>query len=146
LRVAGAYPDVTFLVAAAAGYVAGPSRGIVVGFAAGVVADLFVPTPFGMSALVGALIAYFVAIATKSLVRSSPALQIVSGAAATAAGLCAFAILGAVLGYPKMLDLQLAPALVISTPFAALLAVPATRLLDWAVGPKSDKKTGALAW
>ena len=107
------------------------------GFGAGIVADLFLPTTFGMSALVGAVLAYCVAVSTSSLVRSSLALQVVTGAAGTAAGLCLFATLGALLGFPEMLKLDLVPALALSSPVAAVLAVPAIRLTGWAVAPRS---------
>jgi rod shape-determining protein MreD len=133
LRIAGTHPDVMLLVAVAAGYVGGPGRGVVVGFGAGVVADLFLPTTFGMSALVGALLAYGIAVATSSLVRSSIGLQVVTGAAGTALGLCMYATLGAVLGYPEMITHDLVPALAVSTPVAAVLSVPAMRLLAWAI-------------
>ena len=54
-------------------------------------------------------------------------------AAATAAGMGAYAILGAVLGDPAMLKTYLAPALVVGTPSAALLALPVLRFVAWAV-------------
>lgn len=136
VRVSGSHPDVFFLVAVAAGYAAGPGRGTVVGFSSGLAADLFVPTTFGMSALVGAVLAYCVGIATSGLVRSSVALQVVTGAVGTAAGLCLYATLGAVLGYPSMLRIDLVPAVALSTPVAAVLAVPAIRLAGWAVAPR----------
>jgi rod shape-determining protein MreD len=143
------HPDDMFVLAVAAGYVAGPGRGAVIGFGAGVVTDLFLPTTFGMSALVGAVLAYCVGVATSSLVRSSVALQVVTGAAGTAAGLCMYATLGAVLGYPSMLKLDLLPALVLSIPAAALLAVPAIRLMHWAVTPRSTAtraNVGSRTW
>ena len=144
MRIAGTHPDVMLLVAVAAGYVGGSGRGAVVGFAAGVVADLFLPTTFGMSALVGAVLAYCVGVATSSLVRSSVALQIVTGAAGTAAGLCMYATLGAVLGYPGMLKHDLVPALAVSTPVAALLAVPAMRLVAWAITSDSVARKAGI--
>jgi hypothetical protein len=136
-----------FLLPVAAGYVGGPGRGTVVGFGSGLVADLFVPTTFGLSALVGAVVAYGVGVATSSLVKSSAALQVVTGAAGTAAGLCIYATLGAVLGYPTMLKLELLPALVIGTPAAAVLAVPTMWLMRWAfVSRSSTERAGAKAW
>ena len=137
IRAGDAHPDDMFLVAVAAGYVAGPGRGAVLGFSAGIVADLFSPTTFGMSAFVGAVLAYCVAVSTSSLVRSSLALQVVTGAAGTAAGLFLFATLGAVLGFPEMLKLDLVPTLAVSTPVAAVLAVPAIRLTGWAMATRS---------
>jgi rod shape-determining protein MreD len=131
----GAHPDVMMLVAVAAGFVAGAGRGPVIGFGAGIAADLFVTTPFGMTGLVGAVLAYCVAVASFSLVRTSPTLQVVAGAAGTAAGLCLYATLGGLLGYPKMLQLQLVPALVVAIPAAAILAIPVIRLMQWAMRP-----------
>jgi rod shape-determining protein MreD len=144
LRIAGTHPDVMFLVAVAAGYVGGPGRGAVVGFGVGVAADLLVPTTFGMSALVGALLAYGIALATSSLVRSSIALQVVTGAVGTAAGLCLYATLGAVLGYPGMLTHDLVPALAVSTPVAAVFAVPAMRLVGWAIASESAARLAGI--
>ena len=52
LRVHEVAPDFMLLLAVSAGFVAGPDEGAVVGFAAGLVADLFLQgTPFGLSAL-----------------------------------------------------------------------------------------------
>jgi rod shape-determining protein MreD len=145
VRVGGAHPDLMLLLPVAAGYAAGPDRGAVFGFIAGLVADLFLPTPFGLSALVGCLLGYGTGLATRGLVRSSWWLPPVVAAAATAAGMGAYAILGAVLGDPGMLKTYLAPALVVGTPSAALLAVPVVRFVAWAVpapGPSRATPSG----
>ena len=71
VQIAGAHSEIMLLVPIMAGYVAGPERGASVGFAAGLVADLFVPTTFGLSALVGCLLGYGTGRATAGLVRSS---------------------------------------------------------------------------
>ncbi len=145
VRVGGAHPDLMLLLPVAAGYRAGPDRGAVFGFFAGLVADLFLPTPFGLSALVGCLLGFATGTATRGLVRSSWWLPAVVAVAATAAGMGAYAILGAVLGDPGMLKAYLAPALVVSTPFAALAAVPVLRFVSWAVpepGPSHHVPTG----
>jgi rod shape-determining protein MreD len=133
VRVGGAHPDLMLLLPVAAGYAAGPDRGAVFGFITGLVADLFLPTPFGLSALVGCLLGFSTGLATRGLVRSSWWLPPVVAAGATAAGMGAYAILGAVLGDPAMLRTYLAPALVIGTPSAALLALPLLRFVAWAV-------------
>jgi len=133
VRVGGAHPDAMLLLPVAAGYAAGPDRGAVFGFFSGLVADLFLPTPFGLSALVGCLLGYATGLATRGLVRSSWWLPPVVAVIATAAGMGAYAILGGVLGDPGMLKTYLAPALVVATPAAALLAVPVLRFVAWAV-------------
>ena len=144
VRVGGAHPDLMLLLPVAAGYAAGPDRGAVFGFITGLVADLFLPTPYGLSALVGCLLGYATGMATRGLVRSSWWLPPVVAAAATAAGMGTYAILGAVLGDPGMLKTYLVPALVVGTPSAALLAVPVLRFVAWAV-PEPGHGAGAGA-
>jgi rod shape-determining protein MreD len=142
VRVDGAHPDLMVLLPIAAGYAVGPDRGAVFGFFTGLVADLFLPTPYGLSALVGCLLGYGTGMATRGLVRTSWWLPSVVAAAATSAGLGAYAILGAVLGDPGMLRTYLAPALVVTVPSAALLAVPVLRFVSWAV-PEPGPSRGA---
>ncbi len=144
VRVGGAHPDLMLLLPVAAGYAAGPDRGAVFGFISGLVADLFLPTPYGLSALVGCLLGFSTGMATRGLVRSSWWLPSVVAAAATAAGMGAYAILGAVLGDAGMLRTYLVPALVVGTPSAALLAVPLLRFVAWAV-PEPGPGHGAPA-
>jgi len=133
VRAGGAHPDAMLLLPVMAGYAAGPDRGAAFGFATGLVADLFLPTPFGLSALVGSLLGFASGLATRSLVRSSWWLPSVVAMAATAAGMGAYAILGAVLGDPLMLRVYLTPALAVGAPAAAILAIPVLRMVAWAV-------------
>ena len=146
VRVDGAHPDVMLLLPVAAGYAAGPDRGAVFGFITGLVADLFLPTPFGLSALVGCLLGFGTGLATRGLVRSSWWLPPVVAAAATAAGMGAYAILGAVLGDPAMLRTYL-----VARPRGRdalggrVLAVPVLRFVAWAVpepGPAAPRAAG----
>jgi rod shape-determining protein MreD len=144
VRLDGAHPDLMMLLPVAAGYAAGPERGAVFGFAVGLVSDLFLPTPYGLSALVGCLLAYGTGVATRGLVRTSWWLPPVVAAAATAAGIVGYAILGAVLGQPGMLRAYLAPAIAVGAPSAALLALPVVRMVAWAV-PEPGPPHGAAA-
>jgi rod shape-determining protein MreD len=137
VRIAGAHPEIMLLVPIMAGYVAGPERGASVGFAVGLVADLFVPTTFGLSALVGCLLGYGTGRATAGLVRSSWWLPPVVAAVATTAGLTAYAILGTVLGEPRLLAAYLPAALAVAVPASVLFAIPVLRLVAWAVPPMS---------
>jgi cell shape-determining protein MreD len=133
VRVAGAHAELLYLLPVMAGYVAGPERGASFGFATGLVADLFLPTTFGLSALVGCLLGYATGRATAGLVRTSWWLPPVVAALATSAGLCAYAILGTVLGEPRLLTGYLPAALVVAVPAAAIFAIPMLRLVAWAM-------------
>jgi len=135
VRFGGAHAELVYMTAAAAGYAGGPERGAGVGFAMGLLADLLLPTTFGLSALVCCLVGFVAGAATGSLVRGSLWIALVTQTVATVAGLVGFAVLAAVLGQSGALDVQLAPALVAATPAAAILAVPVFGLVRWAVPP-----------
>ncbi|HML01609.1 MAG TPA: rod shape-determining protein MreD [Acidimicrobiales bacterium] len=135
VRFGGAHPELVFMAAAAAGYVGGPERGAGVGFAMGLLADLLLPTTFGLTALVCCLVGFTSAFATGSLVRGSRWIALVTLTVATVAGLVGYAVLAALLGQSGALAVQLPPALVVATPAAAILAVPMYGLVRWAVPP-----------
>ncbi len=145
VRITGAHADAMILLAVAAGYVGGPERGATFGFAAGLVADLFLPTTFGLSALVFCLVGFATGLATEGLVRSSWWLPPLVAAAATAAGAAGYAILGALLGTPGMLSVDLVPTLVVAVPGAAILATPVLRMVAWAVPARTAASGGAAA-
>ena len=72
VRIGGVHPDIMVLFPIVAGIVGGPARGASMGFGTGLVADLFLPTPFGLSALVGCLIGFAVGAAVLPLDRTAP--------------------------------------------------------------------------
>src|ERR1039458_5307813 len=63
LVIGGAHPDIFVLLAVVAGLAAGPQRGAVAAFSIGLVADLFVRTPFGLSSLCYVLLAFVTGLA-----------------------------------------------------------------------------------
>jgi rod shape-determining protein MreD len=144
VRIDGAHPEAMFLLTAAAGYVGGAERGAMVGFFVGLVADLLVATPFGLSALVGCLVAFATGTATSGLVRGSRWLTVLSLTAGTVAALVGYAVLAAVLGQPGALSVDLAPTLVVATPAAAVLGVPVHGLVRWAVPPPAPSASSAV--
>ena len=54
----GVHPEVLLLLAVAAGVAAGPDRGAFAGFVLGLGYDVFLQSPFGLTALVYAAVAY----------------------------------------------------------------------------------------
>ena len=144
VRVGGAHPDLMLLLPVAAGYAAGPDRGAVFGFIAGLRGGPVPPHPLRPVRPGGMPLGLRHRHGDPGLVRSSWWLPPVVAAAATAAGMGAYAILGAVLGDPGMLKTYLVPALVVGAPSAALLAVPVLRFVAWAV-PEPGHGAGAAA-
>ncbi len=139
IHVAGLHPDVMLLLPIAAGIVGGPARGAVMGFAAGLVADLFVVTPFGLSALVGCLVGYAVGLATTALDRSAWWLPPVAALFGSAAYVVTYAVLGSILGQPQMLHADLGVIVPLVAVVNAVLAIPAVRFVGWALPAASTE-------
>lgn len=139
LRIGGVHPDIMLLLPIVAGVVGGPSRGAGIGFAAGLVSDLFLPTPFGLSALVGCLIGFGVGMATIALDRSAWWLAPVAALGASALYEVAYGALGAVLGQPQMLHVNLARIVVVVSVTNAILAFVAVRLVKWGMAEASTE-------
>jgi len=133
LQVGGVHPDIMILLPVAAGIVGGPARGATMGFGAGLVADLFLPTPFGLSALVGSIVGFGVGAMTLALNRSALWLAPLVALGASAAYESLYAVLGSVLGQPQMLHVDLLRIIVVVAVANAVLAVPALRLVTWAL-------------
>ena len=71
LRVVGGLGDLMLAMTVAAGLTGGADRGATWGFATGVLYDLVLDTPFGLSALTYALVGYAVGLAGSALLRTS---------------------------------------------------------------------------
>lgn len=134
LAIMGAHPDAWLLFAIAAGLVAGAQNGAVIGFVAGVVADLFVVTPFGLSALCFVLVAFIVGITASIPGGRAPHLfRVVSTFIAAIGGTWLYAGLEMLIGQPHVPQGQLIDATVVVSVSAAVMAVPATALIQWAL-------------
>ncbi|MDQ6725483.1 MAG: rod shape-determining protein MreD [Actinomycetota bacterium] len=139
LRVFGVMPDFMLLVAVAAGITAGPSRGAGLGFASGMVIDLFLPTPLGLSALVFTLVGYGVGVATTGVLRSAWYIPMLTAGAASVAGVVLYAVAGSMLGERMLTGHLVTIALVVGVSNTVLAPV-AVRLVGWSMG---SLRTGA---
>jgi rod shape-determining protein MreD len=132
LRVADIRPDALLALAVAGGLAGGPERGAALGFVAGALGDLFVLTPFGLSALVLTMVGFAVGLLQAGIIRSAWWIPVATAFVAGVGGTVLWALAGAVLGVPHIVNLRLLGiALVVGT-FAALLCPLALRLLAWA--------------
>lgn len=150
LRIGGVHPDIMVLLPIVAGIIGGPSRGAGIGFSTGLVSDLFLPTPFGLSALVGCLIGFGVGLATIALDRTAWWLAPLAALGGSALYEVTYGALGSVLGQPQMLHVALARIVVVVSVTNAVLAIPAMRLVKWGMAgastegmPTSDAGVGA---
>ncbi len=139
IRVGGVHPDIMVLLPIVAGLIGGPGRGATIGFTTGLVSDLFLPTPFGLSALVGCLLGFGVGLATVALDRTAWWLAPVTALAGSAAYEITFGALGSVLGQPQMLHVALIRIAVVVSVTNAVLAVPALRLMTWGMATSSTE-------
>jgi rod shape-determining protein MreD len=139
MRLFGVMPDFMLLVAVAAGITAGPIRGATIGFASGMLIDLFLPTPLGLSALVFTLVGYAVGVANTGVLRSAWYIPVLTAAGACVAGEVLYAVIGSVLG-EQMLSAHLATIALVVGVTNAVLAPVAVKLVDWSLG---SLKSGA---
>lgn len=139
LRIGGVHPDVMVLLPVAAGVAGGPAQGATVGFWTGLVADLFLPTPFGLSALVGTVVGFAIGASTAALDRTVWWLPPLAALVGSAAYELAYPLLGAVLGQPQMLHVPIAGIVVLVGIVNAALAVPALRVVTWALPAASTE-------
>ena len=137
LRIGGVHPDIMVLLPIVAGIIGGPSRGATFGFVTGLVSDLFLPTPFGLSALVGCLLGFGVGLATVALDRTAWWLAPMAALGGSALYEVTYGALGSVLGQPQMLHVALARIVVVVSVTNAVLAVPAMRLVSWGMADAS---------
>ena len=133
LRLFGVAVDVFLLLAIAAGVSGGAERGAGVGFACGLLADCFLQTPFGLSALVYALVGYGVGVFQTGVLHSSWWIPAVTAAVASTLGVLGYVTLGVVVGQDHLLSTRVLEVAGVLALLHAVLAPPAVRLMRWAV-------------
>jgi rod shape-determining protein MreD len=130
--VFGAHPDVMVILPVAGGLLQGPQRGAIVGFVAGVAADLVVQLPFGLSPLTFVLAGFASGLVARVTTGSDrglgDALRCASLAVATAA---LYLLIGTAVGQRGLLSIQAARALGVIAVGAVILSAPVLALMRW---------------
>lgn len=127
----GARPDLMVLVAIVAGFLLGPERGAIVGFAAGVSFDVLLNTPLGLSALVYTLVAYGVGTVAGGVLRTTWWIAPAVVAIGSAGAMLLYATVGEVLGLATLTEGSLAAIVVVVPVVNAVLAPLAVRAVRW---------------
>lgn len=131
-RVAGVAPDLLLLLGIAAGIAAGPDRGAIVGFTAGLLADCFLQTPFGLSALTYSLVGYAVGMFQTTILHAALWIPVTTAIVASAIGVVLFAVTGAVVGQAHLLSNRLVTVVLVVSLVNGLLFLFVARPVRWA--------------
>ncbi len=122
----------------AAGLVGGPERGALVGFVTGLAFDVFLVTPFGLTALVWTITGFAVGVAGRNLMRSSSWSVVAFAAIAAPLAIGAFVVIGAILGQEQLLAAPVVPIMVVSTLMTVLMVPIAAPAMRWALTDPHD--------
>jgi rod shape-determining protein MreD len=131
LRIDNVRPDALLLVAVMAGLVAGSERGAIVGFCAGLLADLFLQAPFGLSALTYCLVGFAVGSLQTGILRAAWWIPIAAGIAASVGGTVLYAVLGAMVGQTAFVSPRLVVIALIVGFMNGALSPAAARIVGW---------------
>jgi rod shape-determining protein MreD len=135
LTIGGLHPELVWVLPVAAGLAAGPRAGMAAGLVGGAMADLFVPTPYGLTALVGVFVGYALGrLGEEGVGDLGGAAWFVAPALAFGAGLVspvAYALFGAALGHSSYVSVSLGLVCLLDAVASAVLV----RLVMRVLGP-----------
>jgi rod shape-determining protein MreD len=141
LRIGGAHPDLLWLLPITAALLDGPETGAIVGFWAGLSFDLVLPTPFGLSALVGCLLGYVTGSLTTAVDPRAAWLKPVAALAGSVAADMLFAVLGAILGQGQMVQIDFLALFLVVGVSSVVLVVPVSRMMRWALAGETHRRS-----
>jgi rod shape-determining protein MreD len=136
VRFEGVHPDIVWLLPIMAALLAGPETGAIVGFWSGLAFDLVLPTPFGLSALVGSLLGFSMGVATAAVDRRAVWLRPVAAVVGSVA-----AVLGAIFGQQQMVQIDFFSLFLVVAVSSALLVLPVNRLMRWALSAEGNRRS-----
>lgn len=140
LHIDDAGPDVALVAALALAYREGPSVGAVAGFCAGLAIDLFLSTPFGLSALSFTLAGYAIGLVRGSMVRitwwSAPFLSFLGALIANGA----FVLIGTLAGESRLWNAHSVVVVLISAMYDTVLAFVIFPVMGWANGSGAGRQ------
>ncbi len=143
LGVFGVQGDLLLLVAVAAGIATGPDRGAAIAFAAGIAYDLMLQTPFGLSALTYAIVAYLVGGLQDSVLRAAWWIPVATATAASVGGVILYGVFGTVLR-EDLIGLSLLRIAIIVGVLNTLAAPVMVRAMRWATGSSHSVRARAV--
>lgn len=143
IEVFGVQGDLLLLIGVAAGLAAGPDRGASIAFAAGLAFDLLLQSPFGLTALTYAIVAYLAGSLQDSVLRAAWWIPVVTAAAASALGVILYGVFGTVLG-EDLLGVSLLRIAAVVGVLNGVAAPLALRVVRWATGTSDSVRARAV--
>jgi rod shape-determining protein MreD len=141
LRISGVHPDILWLLPITAALAGGPEIGALVGFWAGLAFDLVLPTPFGLSALVGCLLGYSVGSLTVAVDERATWLKPVAALIGSVGADMLFAVLGAVLGQEQMVQINFLVLFLVVGLSSLILVYPVNAFMRWALTGEGGRRS-----
>jgi rod shape-determining protein MreD len=141
LRIGGAHPDLLWLLPITAALLDGPETGAIVGFWAGLAFDLVLPTPFGLSALVGCLLGFATGSLTAAVDPRAAWLKPVAALTGSVAADMLFAVLGAIFGQQQMVQVDFLAVFAVVAVSSVVLVLPVSRLMRWALAGENNRRS-----
>lgn len=130
----GARGDIVVLFAIAVAYETDADRGAVAGFGAGLVFDLLLSTPVGLSALTYCLVGWVVGTFKDAVLRTSWWIPVMGAAVASAGGTAFYAAVARLFGVATVYPGELPGILLVVAASNALLSRPMRGAVRLAVG------------
>ena len=141
LRIGGVHPDLLWLLPITAALVDGPETGAIVGFWSGLAFDLVLPTPLGLSALVGTVLGFTVGTLTAAADPRAFWLRPVAAFTGSVAADMLYAVLGAIFGQQQMVQIDFL-ALFLVVGISSMIVAPAVyALMRWALAGETHRRS-----
>ena len=139
VRVAGVAPELLALVAITAGFFVGPERGPVIAFAAGLLWDIYLPTPLGISAITFAVVAFAVGSLNEGLFHDTRSQLVLVAGVASGSAVIGYALFGFVVGESGLIDVDLVPMALLVGLMNAVLSPLVAPLMAWAFAGEDQR-------
>jgi len=134
MMIFGSHPDLMLVLPVTAGIIGGAEVGAFMGFFAGIAADLVLPTPFGLSALVYVVIGYAVgSFVSSAFGHDFYNARVLGTTLGCLFGTLFYAIVAAFIGQPGILISQLVVTTAVVGLGGLILAIPVFRIWSWAL-------------
>jgi rod shape-determining protein MreD len=143
LRIFDAVPDLLLVATIAVAVEDGADSGALFGFLSGLLVDLFLSTPLGLSALAFSVTGYAIGVLQGGLVYSSAWLAPFFSAIGGVVGGFLFAFAGAVTGEHELLTGFHIRVLLLAAVYDAVVSIPLFRLVQWAARDQNQYRRRA---